>query len=252
VVKIAGSTAFSDVFVLALFFGALMFFGVGRLALANPDEARYAEIPREMALRGDWVTPRLNDTPYFEKPPLVYWLVGASRALLGPGEFAVRLTPAFFGVGGILLTYGATRRLFGREAGLAAGVVRREGERYVLTKVGACILTDEITGVNLEVVQHCCFQASFYLEDSIREAKPVGLHKVFGDWETIYPALTRLPTAARDSWFKWDHYFSDAAFPEALPLVFELAGMVEDRHLHVRRIRGALDGELAGVAADVE
>lgn len=107
------------------------------------------------------------------------------------------------------------------EAGLAAGVVRREGERYVLTKVGACILTDEITGVNLDVVQHCCFQASFYLEDSIREAKPVGLHKVFGDWETIYPALTRLPPAARDSWFKWDHYFSDAAFPEALPLVFE-------------------------------
>src|SRR5688500_18397692 len=107
------------------------------------------------------------------------------------------------------------------EAGLAAGVVRREGERYVLTKVGACILTDEITGVNLDVVQHCCFQASFYLEDSIREAKPVGLHKVFGDWETIYPALTELPPAARDSWFAWDHYFSDAAFPDALPLVFE-------------------------------
>jgi hypothetical protein len=109
------------------------------------------------------------------------------------------------------------------EAGLAAGVVCREGERYVLTKVGACILTDEITGVNLDVVQHCCFQASFYLEDSIREAKPVGLHEVFGDWETIYPALTELPPAARDSWFKWDHYFSDAAFPDALPLVFELA-----------------------------
>src|SRR5688572_8474280 len=107
------------------------------------------------------------------------------------------------------------------EAGLAAGVVSREGEHYILTKVGACILTDEITGVNLDVVQHCCFQASFYLEDSIREAKPVGLHKVFGEWETIYPALTQLPPAARDSWFAWDHYFSDAAFPDALPLVFE-------------------------------
>ena len=107
------------------------------------------------------------------------------------------------------------------EAGLAAGVVRCEGERYALTKIGACILTNEITRVNLDVVQHYCFQTSFYLEESIREAKPVGLHKVFGDWETIYPALTRLPPAARDSWFRWDQFFSDSAFPEALPLVFE-------------------------------
>lgn len=107
------------------------------------------------------------------------------------------------------------------EAGLAAGVVRREGERYVLTKTGACVLGDEITGVNLDVVQNCCFQAVYYLEDSIREQKPVGLQKVFGDWDTIYPALSKLPQAARDSWFKWDHYYSDAAFPEALPLVFE-------------------------------
>jgi len=107
------------------------------------------------------------------------------------------------------------------EAGLAAGVVRVEDDRYFVTTTGACLLSDELTRVNMDVVQDCCFQASFYLEDSIREQKPVGLHKVFGDWETIYPALTQLPPAARDSWFKWDHYFSDAAFPEALPLVFE-------------------------------
>lgn len=106
------------------------------------------------------------------------------------------------------------------EAGLAAGMVRSEAGRYFLTKTGACVLTDEITGVNMDVMQHCCFQASYYLEDSIREQKPVGLHKVFGDWDTIYPALSKLPAAARDSWFRWDHYYSDAAFPQALPLVF--------------------------------
>jgi len=44
---------------------------------------------------------------------------------------------------------------------------------------------------------------------------------VFGDWDTIYPALSTLPEPARTSWFKWDHYYSDAAFPEALPIVFE-------------------------------
>ena len=107
------------------------------------------------------------------------------------------------------------------EAGLAAGVVRVEDGRYFVTTTGACLLSDELTGVNMDVVQNCCFQAGFYLEDSIREHKPVGLHKMFGDSETIYPGLSKMPPAARDSWFKWDQYYSDAAFPDALPLVFE-------------------------------
>jgi len=107
------------------------------------------------------------------------------------------------------------------EAGLAADLVRREGERYLLTNTGAMILFDELTRINMDFVQQCCFKAAYYLEDSIREGKPVGLQKVFGDWETIYPALSALPEAARESWFKWDHYYSDSAFPEALPVVFE-------------------------------
>jgi 4-amino-4-deoxy-L-arabinose transferase-like glycosyltransferase len=152
-VKTAGSTTVPDVLVLAFFFGALIFFGLGRLALAKTDEARYAEIPREMAQRGDWVTPRLNDTPYFEKPPLVYWLVGAARVLLGPGEFAVRLTPALFGVGGILLTYGATRRLFGREPGLAAGVVLGTSVLYfILSRV---LVLDMVVSVLIGAALFC-------------------------------------------------------------------------------------------------
>jgi len=107
------------------------------------------------------------------------------------------------------------------EAGLAADLVRRDGERYLLTNTGAMILFDELTRINMDFVQQCCFKAAYYLEDSIREGKPVGLQKVFGDWETIYPALSALPEAARESWFKWDHYYSDSAFPEALPVVFE-------------------------------
>lgn len=106
------------------------------------------------------------------------------------------------------------------EAGLAAGLVRTEGERYFVTATGACLLSDELTGVNMDFVQNCCFQAMYHLEDSIRSEKPVGLQSTFGNWDTIYPALSQLPPAARDSWFKWDHYYSDAAFPQALPLVF--------------------------------
>lgn len=109
------------------------------------------------------------------------------------------------------------------DAGLAAGVVRAEGERYVLTKTGACILGDELTRINLNLVQDCCFRAVYYLEDSIREGRPVGLREVFGNWNTIYPALPALTEPARTSWYQWDHYYSDAAFPQALPIVFARA-----------------------------
>jgi len=59
--------------------------------LIEPDEARYAEIPREMLQTGDWVTPRINQQPYFEKPPLFYWANAASLALFGENPYAARL-----------------------------------------------------------------------------------------------------------------------------------------------------------------
>jgi hypothetical protein len=113
--------------------------------------------------------------------------------------------------------YGVTVLL---EAGLAAGVLRASDDRYGLTEVGRCLLTDELTRVTLDVVHHCLYQALYYLEDSIRHGKPVGLEKVFGHRDTLYPALTSLPEPARSSWFRWDHYVSDLAFPDAVRLVF--------------------------------
>ncbi len=112
-----------DLLLLALAFGALYFLKLGAPDLANPDEGRYAEIPREMVATGDWVTPRLDGVNYFEKPPLGYWIVAAQLLVFGPSEGSVRTVPVLFGLGGILLTYAAARRLFGREAGLGAAVV---------------------------------------------------------------------------------------------------------------------------------
>ncbi|HEY0510280.1 MAG TPA: glycosyltransferase family 39 protein, partial [Thermoanaerobaculia bacterium] len=66
------------VLALLLYFG-----GLGGMALLEPDEGRYAEIPREMLVRGDFVTPHLNGVLYFEKPPLYYWLNAAALAVLG-------------------------------------------------------------------------------------------------------------------------------------------------------------------------
>src|ERR1700734_318194 len=84
--------------------------------LFDPDEGRYAEIPREMVASGDWVTPRLDGVNYFEKPPLMDWVEAGCLRLFGAGETSMRTGPAAFALWGVLLTYGAARKLFGREA----------------------------------------------------------------------------------------------------------------------------------------
>ncbi len=113
-----------DLLWLTLAFVVLFGFRLGSHDLSNPDDGRYAEIPREMVATGDWVTPRLNGVNYFEKPPLMYWLMAASLKAFGPSAWALRAVPALLALGGVLLTYAATRKIYGREAGLlAAGVL---------------------------------------------------------------------------------------------------------------------------------
>lgn len=91
--------------------------------LAEPDEPRYAEIPREMLATGDWVVPRLNGVPYFEKPPLLYWANAGSMALLGETPFAARLATRLAGLGTMLLVLFGVGRLWGRRVGLLAAAL---------------------------------------------------------------------------------------------------------------------------------
>jgi 4-amino-4-deoxy-L-arabinose transferase-like glycosyltransferase len=74
--------------------------------LWQPDEGRYAEIPREMIASGNWLTPRLNEVLYFEKPPFQYWLSAISMKLFGESAFAARLPLA---LASFLTMYAAMR-----------------------------------------------------------------------------------------------------------------------------------------------
>ena len=69
----------------------LWFVMLGYRDLAEPDEGRYAEIPREMVASGDWVTPRLNGFKYFEKPAFQYWMTAATFSLFGESNASARL-----------------------------------------------------------------------------------------------------------------------------------------------------------------
>ncbi len=100
--------------------------------LIKPDEGRYAEIPREMVAGGDWVTPRLNDLKYFEKPPLQYWATATAYTLFGEHQWTSRLWTGLTGFAGILLVWFAGLRLFGREAAGYAALLLSSSLLYVL------------------------------------------------------------------------------------------------------------------------
>jgi len=102
---------------------------------------------------------------------------------------------------------------------LGIGLFCVNAERFTLTKLGYFILRDPMTRVNMDVVHEVCYRGFFDLDQAIKEGKPAGL-KSLGDWQTFYEALSSLPAQARESWLAFDHYYSDLAFPAALPLVF--------------------------------
>lgn len=107
------------------------------------------------------------------------------------------------------------------ESGLGIGVLLwDDNKHYTLSKTGYFILNDNMTRVNMDFVQDVCYKGLYNLEDSIKNEKPEGL-KVFGSWKTVYEALSQLPDFVQKSWFGFDHYYSDDAFPLVLPLVFK-------------------------------
>lgn len=93
-------------------------------------------------------------------------------------------------------------------------------EKFVMGKIGWMLLEDDLTKVNFWFTNDICYEGAWKLKESIVNGKPEGL-KVFGDqWTTVYEALSTLPDQPKKSWFEFDHFYSDIAFPEALPIVF--------------------------------
>jgi 4-amino-4-deoxy-L-arabinose transferase-like glycosyltransferase len=103
---------------LAVLFTLAWFAGLGTRALWHPDEGRYAEIAREMAQSGDWVTPRLDGLQYFEKPPLQYWVTALAYRAFGVREWTARLAPALFGWLAVLAVAWAGVQVAGQATGL--------------------------------------------------------------------------------------------------------------------------------------
>ncbi len=106
------------------------------------------------------------------------------------------------------------------EAGLGIGLVIKNKNKYTLTKTGVFILNDKMTNVNMDFTHDICYEGMFSLTDSIKEGKPTGLKKL-GEWPTVYEGLAHLNKVQQDSWFNFDHYYSDGSFDQALKQLFK-------------------------------
>ena len=114
------------------------FLGLGRQAITDADEGFYAEAAREMVESGDWLTPHFNYADRWQKPVLYYWLTASTYAVAGVTEGAARFWSALSGLGLVLLTWSAARKITGDDqAGwLAGAIVATCGGYFVMARMG--------------------------------------------------------------------------------------------------------------------
>lgn len=107
------------------------------------------------------------------------------------------------------------------EAALCIGIVlvNTETDKFTISKTGWFLINDPATRVNINFNHDVNYLGWFNLEESLLEGKPVGL-KTLGDWPTVYEGLSSLPKHIQDSWFGFDHFYSDNSFDQALEIVF--------------------------------
>ena len=108
---------------LSAFLILLWFATLSLRPLFNPDEGRYAEIPREMLSGADWVIPHLNGLAYIEKPPLQYWATALCLRLFGLSEFAARFYTACCALATVLAVWLTASRLWSLAAAWRAAAM---------------------------------------------------------------------------------------------------------------------------------
>lgn len=112
--------------------GLMLFYDLGAKGLWEPDEARYAEMAREMIVTGDYLLPHLHFVKHLHKPPFILWWLVASFKAFGMNEFAVRFPIVLFSLGTLLATYLMGKRLYGAGTGFLAGLVLLTSPLYAM------------------------------------------------------------------------------------------------------------------------
>lgn len=106
-------------YILILFFtGALLFLPfLGSVQLFDWDEINFAESAREMLVTGNYTQVQINYEPFWEKPPLFFWIQALSMKVFGVNEFAARLPNAILGIITLFTFYFIGRKIYNERFG---------------------------------------------------------------------------------------------------------------------------------------
>jgi len=144
-------------FALVLLLPAILLYPNRGFHLLEPDEGRYAQIPREMLESGEWVVPTLQGEPYLDKPPLMYWLTALSYRAFGVSPDTARLVPAVCVHLTILLAYLLGRRSLGERAAFWAAMLLTVAPGFV--GVARLLLLDGLLVLCIAASVLCGFEA---------------------------------------------------------------------------------------------
>lgn len=173
--------------------------------------------------------------PGREEKPLYEALIDAQKLAFGPLSFQAALALRDLGILATLADGGsegltadriallARLPLYGveilLESGVACDLIALEDGHFRLRQFGLLVLRDTMTRVNMDFTADVCYRGMAHLREAVKTGEPAGLREL-GPWKTIYEGLAQLPPQIQQSWFAFDHYYSDPMFPAALPVVF--------------------------------
>ena len=183
---------------------------LGHRALFNPDEGRYAEIPREMFESGNWLVPRLNDLVYIEKPPLQYWATAASYAVFGTSDWSARFYTGLCGLLTVLISAGLAWRIWGPATAWRAGIM--SGSSLLIVLMAHQLTLDmSLTFFTTLMLAAFCIAHDTRTADSRRRhwmwlawAAAAGAYLTKGLVALVLPALTLLAySIVQRQWSIW-------------------------------------------------
>jgi 4-amino-4-deoxy-L-arabinose transferase-like glycosyltransferase len=85
---------------------------IGNVSLFDWDEVNFAEISREMVVTQNYLQVQEKFMPFYEKPPLFFWLQSVSMQTFGVNEFAARFPNTLIGIFTLIILFRIGSRLF--------------------------------------------------------------------------------------------------------------------------------------------
>lgn len=116
---------------------ALVYFRGLFLDVMDVDAAQYASISMEMLQNGQWLQVQHRGGDYLDKPPLLFWLSGASYALFGLSNWAYKLPSLLAALAGVWAVFGFAKRHY--------GVQKARQAAFILAScMGMMVITNDV------------------------------------------------------------------------------------------------------------